>query len=369
MKKTGCRVQGSGFRFQETGGKWLLSTFRSSILFSLLAAGMMAGMAQGAWPDYLATGGDRSFWTNYAGTATQTVYGIHQFTNTVGTSNFTPNADITVEYLVIAGGGGGGGRGNNSGGAGGGGGGYRCSVTNEKSGGYTSAEPRTNLSAGVPYAINVGGGGPGGSANGTSGTDSYISNTVAAAVVVRATGGGGGGGDGGAGANGGSGGGSTNPGLIPGYTTTIDGYSQGFDGGIENTSNGDVEPGGGGAGALGGNSGNPVAGNGGPGITSSITGVPVARGGGGGGGAYQVPPSYIVGAGGSGGGGNGGGYNFGTPGVGADNGSAGTAATGGGGGGGTGGYNGNAGYAGGSGIVILRYVIPQPPSGTLFLLR
>ena len=49
MKKTGCRVQGSGFRSWEAIGKRPLNTFHSSILLALLAAGMMlAGTAQGA---------------------------------------------------------------------------------------------------------------------------------------------------------------------------------------------------------------------------------------------------------------------------------------------------------------------------------
>jgi len=51
--------------------------YRRAVAVVMLAAGLMAGTAQGAWPYFLATGGDGSFYTNYPGTATQTVYGIH----------------------------------------------------------------------------------------------------------------------------------------------------------------------------------------------------------------------------------------------------------------------------------------------------
>jgi hypothetical protein len=50
----------------------------------------MAGTAYAWSPDYLATGGDvKAIYTNFPGTATQVIYGVHSFTN-VGSANFTP---------------------------------------------------------------------------------------------------------------------------------------------------------------------------------------------------------------------------------------------------------------------------------------
>jgi hypothetical protein len=320
-----------------------------------LVAGMMAGTAQGAWPDYLASGGDRTMWTNFTGTATQIVYGIHSYTNAGVATNFVPSADLPkVEFLVIGGGGGGGGGGANYEGGGGGAGGYICSVQGERSGSNTDWVATTSLTANVTVPVSVGGGGAAGSSsgNGGNGTNSYFGS-------IEATGGGGGAAAGTA-PSGGSGGGAH--GLSnTGYGAGTSG--QGYRGGVGD-GGGYGAGGGGGAGQAGGAGANVsakgVGGYGGTGLWSRITGEWIQRAGGGGGAGYDVISSG--GAGGGGGGGKTG--SVGTPG---------TNTYGGGGGGGTG-----AGAEGGSGIVIVRYEIPaivptitvSPPSlafGTVFL--
>jgi hypothetical protein len=307
-----------------------------------LAAGLLmpAGTALAAWPDYLATGGNRSFWTNFAGTATQTVYGIHQFTNTIAT-NFTPlTAPLKVQYLVIGGGGGGGvgnGTDGKKAGGGGGAGGYRCNVPGETSGSNSTREVDLTLSDTSAVNVQVGGGGAGGSnAKGSAGGDSTFGS-------ITAFGGGGGGGATGGPDSGGSGGGGGHD--QGGAAGTV---AQGMKGG----SGGNAIGGGGGGASQNGTDGGGDR-KGGDGLTSSITGTAVARGGGGGGGSWL----NTAGAGGAGGGGAGA----------DDNGSqqgthTGTDGTGGGGGGS--GYNGS-GFKGGSGIVIVRYVIPPPPTITV----
>jgi hypothetical protein len=247
---------------------------------------------------------------------------VHRFM-AVGTNQFTPTEDITVEYLVV-GGGGGGATGSSAayGSGGGGAGGLITSVSGCYSGGGTSgigsapAKP-LQLKAGTTYSVTVGDGGTAG----TSGQDSVFGNS--GAEFARAKGGGGGGrnGSGAIGASGGGGGSGTSSG---GAGTT----NQGFAGG--GCTGGDDGGGGGGAGNVGLSSGNGA--HGGPGLTNTITcnRVVYAGGGGGGGDGHN-------GKGGSGGAG------------GATQ--AGAINTGSGGGGGRNGTGGK----GGSGIVIIRY--------------
>jgi hypothetical protein len=254
-------------------------------------------------------------------------YWIHTFL-TSGT--FTPQANLTCDYLMVAGGG--------AGGVGGGGaGGLRSTVG--ATGGNGTLESAISLTNATNYSVVVGGGGAGVlDARGASGSNSSISGTGLS--TITATGGGAGGYTTGTGAglSGGSGGGGGHNGTHAGGTAASP--TQGFAGGsTPNTLGGS---GGGGAGAVGANSAGEPGANGGNGNASSITGTSVTRGGGGGGGGRDTTP----GTGGSGGGGNGGT----TPNVGG----AGTTNLGGGGGGrnwlvsGTGGN-------GGSGVVIIRY--------------
>jgi hypothetical protein len=252
-----------------------------------------------------ATGGNISFDGTYV---------THTFNST---STFTPTANLTADYLVVAGGGG---SGNTSTFGGGGAGGLRSTVT--ATGGGGSLESKLTLAAGTAYTVIIGAGGTNSPA--TNGSDSVFS-------TITSTGGGKGG-VGGAGQNagsGGSGGGASYQGSIKGTGTANQGYDGGTGGtGAPNYGSG----GGGGAGAAGSNGSNTAAGNGGIGVAVAITGTSIYYAGGGGGNADAGTAS----SGGLGGGGNGG-----VPG----GGTAGTANTGGGGG------TGN----GGSGIVIIRY--------------
>ncbi len=283
-----------------------------------LAVGMMAGTAWGWSPDYLATGGDV---TNIIGPINGKYYGVHQFTNTVGTAYFTPlTAPLTVEYLVI-GGGGGGGSDDSSWMEGGGGGG----------GGFVTGT--ISLASG-PYSVTVGGGGAGSTQysdlNGANGSNSVFNGVTAY--------GGGGGGSGyapsQAGNNGGCGGGGYGEGVHAGGTGT-----QGYNGG---SGVGSAGGGGGGAGSQGADASSNTGGNGGAGKASSISGVTTNYAGGGGAGGNSGRGK------GTDGGGNGG----------ITTGGSGTDGLGGGGGGG------NSGGKGGSGIVIVRYEI-SPPSVNL----
>jgi hypothetical protein len=250
-------------------------------------------------------------------------YWVHTFT---ASGTFTPTADLTCDYLVIAGGGGGGqGRDNQSFGGGGGAGGYRSSVTGESSGGGASAESKLSLTSGTAYTVTVGAGG----AAGTQGANSVFGTITSdgggrGGTGATLTGGNGGSGGGGVGGNG-----ETNAG---GTATT----NQGTAGG-SSVPAAPFTGGGGGAGEAGNTDGQTL---GGDGLTSSITGSAVIRGGGGTGGVSNSP-------GGDGGGGAGGGAG--------GNGVAGTVNTGGGGGGGGGTTATLNGGAGGSGIVVVRY--------------
>jgi hypothetical protein len=256
---------------------------------------------------------------------------VHRFTK-VGTAQFTPSEDITVDYLVVGGGGGGATGSSAAYGTGGGGaGGLITSVSGCYSGGGTPgtgsapAKP-VQLKAGTTYSVTVGDGG----AAGANGQDSSFGN--AGAEFARTKGGGGGGGSHAAGQPGGSGGGGGGDGGAAGAGTT----NQGFAGGAGGP--GDVGSGGGGAGGV----GLPLASgvHGGPGLANTITGNRVIYAGGGGGGNGN-------GGQGSGGAGGGGGAGAGSNGTGG----AGVNGRGSGGGGGTSG----AGGKGGSGIVIIRY--------------
>jgi hypothetical protein len=241
---------------------------------------------------------------------------VHVF-STSGT--FTPTANITCEYLVVAGGGSGG----CGAGGGGGAGGYRSSVAGQASGGGASAESALSLTSGTNYTVTIGAGGAsrsGADANGFNGSNSVFGS-------ITATGGGAGAGFSGPGVSGGSGGGASFNGTGGAGTA-----NQGFAGGGNSSGGG----GGGGAGAVGGGGSSANGFPGGAGVGSTITGSSVTRGGGGGGFGSN-------GAGGSGGGGAGGTTGAAT---------SGTMNTGSGGGGSNGG---NATGAGGSGIVIVRY--------------
>lgn len=258
------------------------------------------------------------------GTITQfNGYTIHTFTSS---GTFTPNANLSLEYLVVGGGGGGGTAILNAyPGGGGGAGGFRTGTG-------------LAVTSSTPYSVTVGGGGP----PNTNGSDSIFS-------TITSTGGGKGLGTALAG-NGGSGGGSVYCGSGCGYSvgtgnTPSTSPSQGNNGAMGNTAGSPVYGSGGGGGAGGvapAYTSNVSGGNGGPGTASSISGASVTYAGGGGGGTYTTG----AGSGGSGGGGAGG--------NGGVNGTSGTANTGGGGGGGGG--TTQAGGSGGSGIVIVRYL-------------
>jgi hypothetical protein len=246
-------------------------------------------------------------------------YWIHTFL-TSGT--FTPQTNLSCDYLVVAGGGGGGA------GSGGGAGGYRTSI-----GGSPLSVTTTS------YPITVGAGGAPGSNNGSDSVFSSITST-------------GGGGGGTPGKNGGSGGGGdfSSVAFVAGGSASPSG--QGNNGG----SNGSIITsnfpggGGGGAGAVGANAVSTTqAGNGGNGLANSISGASVTYAGGGGGGLYNS--AGTVGTGGTGGGGSGGRTNSANPNFIAA--VAGTPSTGGGGGG----QGESSPVGGGSGIVIIRYPI------------
>jgi hypothetical protein len=258
---------------------------------------------------------------------------VHVFT---ASGTFTPTANITCEYLVIAGGGAAGFQG-----GGGGAGGYR----------EFSAQ---SLTSGSAQTVTVGGGGAGntnGLIRGGSGSNSSFGSNVA-------TGGGGGDGTGGAqvgstGGPGGSGGGGGGRPESAGGAGNLGGFTpvEGFAGGNGNritVNSNEPGGGGGGAGAAGVRPSSGVNPDGGIGKQSSITGTAVFRAGGGGGGVYVGP---LRGTGGLGGGAS-------AP-AGIAAGNPGTANTGGGGSGstndGTTAGNGLTGGNGGSGIVIVRY--------------
>ncbi len=291
-----------------------------SVICFALVAGMLAGTAYGAWPDYLATGGTRSI--VFVG---EKAYGVHKFTTG---DTFTPSQSLQVEYLVVAGGGGGAYQ-NNAGNSVGGGG----------AGGLLTNSASSLLTISSAQTITVGGGGAaaGGGSDGGHGGNSSIGS------LTNATGGGGGGCPcTAANVDGGSGGGA---GAWGNKTVGKGKAGQGCDGG-NFSDNGSQRAGGGGGGAGGVGGAAPDALHGGAGgnaVLSSITGTLTAYAGGGGGGGNN----------GGGAGGAAGGFTVG----GGGNGGAGAASTGSG-GGGAGSYAG----AGGSGIVVIRYEI-APPAG------
>jgi len=251
---------------------------------------------------------------------------------TVGSYSWTVPAGVsTADVLVVAGGGGGG-----ADAAGGGGGGGVI---------YQQAVSVTGS-----VSVTVGAGGVGGR-NSTSTVASNGSNSVFGALTAI---GGGRGGTyrGGAGAAGGSGGGGGFDSGVAGAATSGQGYAGGA--GIGSWSGGPAAGGGGGAGGVG-TAGNVSDGNGGPGRTVNITGSNVTYGGGGGGGRWSV--TTTVENGGSGGGGRGAGS------CGANPSMPGTANTGGGGGGAPAGCQ-TYGSAGGSGIVVIRYSLPDVTAPT-----
>ncbi|MGA1362031.1 MAG: glycine-rich domain-containing protein [Ilumatobacteraceae bacterium] len=251
---------------------------------------------------------------------------------TVGTYTWTPPAWVTeLDVLVVAGGGGGG-----ADAAGGGGGG--------------GVIYQQGLAVAGAKTVTVGAGGVGGR-NSTGTTASNGANSVFGALTAI---GGGRGGTyrGGAGANGGSGGGGGFDTGVAGTGTAGQGNAGGD--GIGNWHSGPAAGGGGGAGGPG-TAGNVGDGNGGPGRTVNITGTNVTYGGGGGGGRWSV--TSTIENGGSGGGGRGAGS------CGANESMPGAANTGGGGGGAPAGCQ-TFGSAGGSGVVIVRYSLPDVTAPT-----
>jgi hypothetical protein len=269
---------------------------------------------------------------------TDGTYWYHAF---LSNGTFTPQVELSCQYLVIAGGASGGQA--NGGGGGGGAGGYRSSVTGESSGGGASAESPLSLIANTSYTVTVGAGGAkvgsGSTLVGNDGNDSTFATITstkggggaADATPVGRSGGSGGGGAGSAGTNAG-GAGTANQGRAGGSGSSDEATYRSYGGG-------------GGASVAGANGSTSAStgANGGNGIASSITGSSVTRAGGGGGG--QV----TGGTGGTGGGGAGGNR--------VTDGGDGTINTGSGGGGnGKVSPNANNG-AGGSGIVIIRYLV------------
>ncbi len=252
---------------------------------------------------------------------------------TVGSYSWTPPSGVTaVDVLVVAGGGGGG-----ADAAGGGGGGGVIYEQNRLVSGAIS--------------LSVGGGGVGGR-NSTATVASNGDNSTFG--TLTAVGGGRGGTyRGGNGAAGGSGGGGGFDSGIAGSATASQGFAGG-DGIGDWSQTGPAAGGGGGAGGLG-TAGNVADGNGGPGRSVNITGSSVTYGGGGGGGRWRVTSN--IENGGSGGGGRGAGS------CGANPSQPGVANTGGGGGGAPAGCQ-TFGSAGGSGIVVIKYELPDETSPT-----
>lgn len=258
---------------------------------------------------------------------------------TVGSYSWTPPAGVKgVDVLVVAGGGGGG-----ADAAGGGGGGGVVYEQNRLVSGATT--------------LSVGGGGDGGRKETATVASNGADSTFGSLTAV----GGGRGGTyrGGNGAAGGSGGGGGFDSGNGGAATADQGNSgaaSGRNNWCECFIPGPAGGGGGGAGGAG-TAGNVSDGNGGPGRTVSITGSDVAYGGGGGGGRWSVVSA--IENGGFGGGGRGAGS------CGANPSQPGVANTGGGGGGAPAGCQ-TFGSAGGSGIVVIKYELPDetPPTRT-----
>lgn len=260
-------------------------------------------------------------------------YTVHTFT---GNSSYNVTSAKTIEILMIAGAGSGGG--NNNAGGGGAGGLYFNASYSVTPGNYT---------------VVIGDGGKGTSADlvGKNGTNSSIMFST----PLHALGGGGGGAASGSfqrGANGGSGGGNsfaltTAAGL--GLQNSSFSGGRGQNGGAGGNAGAAFGAGGGGGAKQDGAAGTAgAAGSGGNGLEYNLTGTPTNYSGGGGGGSNAGAAA----AGGAGGGGTGA--------VSAtSNCTVGAANTGGGGGGSTGGTF-NVGCDGGSGIIIIRYIMPAP---------
>ena len=280
----------------------------------------------------------------------------NSFSNDTNSDAFVPSANLTVNYIVVAGGGSGGA--GDSGNYGGGGGG---------AGGLLSGS--TSVTSGTSYPITVGAGGAAiapSASSGSKGNDG--SNSIFSSFTAIGGGGGGfmstGGNDGGSGGGGAGGGGGGGDGTS----------GQGNDGGDHDNYLG---AGGGGAGGAGQTRSGTTGGVGGAGADHSGTfgtGYGVSglfAGGGGGGYTTGGGQGTAAGAGGSGGGGAGGAVD-GTAGA-TTPGTAGTANTGGGGGGGSAYHSGSTSSsdggsgAGGSGVVLIRYEgsSPQATGGTI----
>jgi len=305
-------------------GLWSSTAAITSIGFSVYAGGgatfkqystfYLYGVAKlGTTPAIVpyATGGDTIM--------TDGTYWYHTF---ISSGTFTPQKDLSVDYLVVAGGGGGG----YLAGGGGGAGGLRTAT------GFSCAS-----GTGLTVTVGAGGAGATSSNSGATGSNSVFSS-------ITSNGGGGGAYFNGAnavnGLTGGSGGGSGGLGSASGGAATS---GQGSNGGGSNGSSGG---GGGGGASVTGQTGftTEQGGYGGNGTASTYSGSSVTYAGGGGGSGGAATKG---GAGGSGGGGTGGSGAGSNP-------VAGTANTGGGGGGV---WNAATGANGGSGIVLVRYLV------------
>jgi hypothetical protein len=267
-------------------------------------------------------------------------YRVHTFTSS-GTLSVTQSGD--VEVLMVAGGGGGGSAANSFWETGGGGG---AGGLIHKTG--FRVDDNTN------YTVTIGAGG-GGGLNQTNTTPSNRSgdgsNTTFS--TLTAVGGGGGGGAYYSANIGGSGGGADSYLYQPGANgTQFQGYAGGAGNGQSSSLLG-AAGGGGGAGGIGqnGQSGSPYkGGDGGIGQSFTFTGNTPTYYAGGGGGKTAINGSGPGGSGGSGGGGNGGAAG------GVVLGDSGAPNTGGGGGGGL--STSTPTGSGGSGVVMIRYIIP-----------
>jgi hypothetical protein len=267
-------------------------------------------------------------------------YRVHTFTSS-GTLSVTQSGD--VEVLMVAGGGGGGSAANSYWETGGGGGaGGLIHTTGFKVGDNTN------------YTVTIGAGGGGGlnqTATSPSNRSGDGSNTTFS--TLTAVGGGGGGGAYYSANIGGSGGGADSYLYQPGANGT---QFQGYAGGSGNGQSSNLlgaAGGGGGAGGIGqnGQSGSPYkGGDGGIGLPFTFSGNSSIYYGGGGGGKTAINGSGPGGFGGAGGGGNGGAAG------GAVLGDNGAPNTGGGGGGGL--STSTPTGSGGSGVVMIRYIIP-----------
>lgn len=248
---------------------------------------------------------------------------------------------VSADLLLVGGGAGGGA--NNSGGGGG--------------GAQVRAVVAHSLDPTVSYPVTIAPGGVGGNWIGP-GSGTATNGGTTSFDGLEAHGGGyggrGGGQNGNAGSSGGGGCGQGGTGIGGAGTP-----SEGFAGGSA-TGNNNGSGGGGGAGGAGANGGVAIGGDGAPGVTSDISGSPVGYGGGGGGGSSGSPSGGTTAGTGVDGGGNGAKTNAPA--------SPGTPNRGGGGGGGggigsDGSNNASHGGDGGTGVLIVRYPLPQAFNG------